>query len=234
MIEEAIANGKLMPHEKLPSERELCEKYSLSRTTVRQSISEAVNEGLLYRIHGKGTFVAKPKIDQELEKITGFKETLLLRGLNPSIKVLEMQRTAADLTLASVLKKEVGDEVLYLRLLGLADEEPMILYSIYLPAMLDKREVEQLISTADKGELFSMFIKYHQKVGLTPGSAHQSFEAVVADEETSSLLKISQGDPLLRLTSIGYSREKQPIEYRTAHYRGDKYRFSMKRKYYSY
>lgn len=231
MLKKEIAEGKLTPHDRLPSERELCTKYDLSRTTVRQTIAEAVNEGLLYRIHGKGTFVAQPKIDQSLVKITGFKETMQLRGLKPSMKILEMSVISADVALAGILQIDIGDEVLHLKLLGLADDEPMILSDVYLLSLLGKDQVEELLNNASRGELFSMFIKYHQNTGNTPETSQQTFEATVADQEVTKLLSIDQGSPLFLLTAVVYSQEGKPIEYRSSYYRGDRYRFSIKRQY---
>ncbi len=231
MLKKEIAGGKLKPHDRLPSERELCKKYHLSRTTVRQTIGEAVNEGLLYRIHGKGTFVAQPKIDQGLVKITDFKETMQLRGLKPSMKILNMEVVSADVALAGILNLDMDDEVLHLKLLGLADDQPMILSDVYLPSLLAREQVEKLVETAGRGELFSMFIRYHQSTGNTPEVSHQTFEATVADDVTKGLLRVDKGAPLFLLTAIIYSREGKPIEYRSSYYRGDRYKFNIKRHY---
>ena len=89
IIEQQIKNGELKEGEKIPSERELCEIYDVSRITVRQAIALAENEGLLYRSQGMGTFVAKPKIKQELTRVNTFETSLAQHGFVASTETFK-------------------------------------------------------------------------------------------------------------------------------------------------
>ena len=96
VLREQILSGQWNADKRLPSERELSEQYGLSRMMVRQSVSELVKEGLLYREQGKGTFVARPKITQQLLRLTGFTEDIRARSQKPTTKVLSAEMWPAD------------------------------------------------------------------------------------------------------------------------------------------
>src|SRR5437588_11800459 len=96
IMRERIRSGEWKPGELIPSERELSEKYGISRMTARQAITELVNEGLFYREQGKGTFVSRHKITQQLIRLTGFTEDIKARGQRPSTKVLIARMQPAD------------------------------------------------------------------------------------------------------------------------------------------
>lgn len=224
-----IKENKLKPHERIPSERELCEKYHLSRTTVRQGITLAINEGLLYRIHGKGTFVAEAKIDQGLVRLTGFEETLLGRGLTPSMKVLEAQLITADVHATSLLELPLGSDIASFKLLGIANNLPLVLFYYYLPAALGREAVDLILNFAAEKGWFSFTRYYREQRNLDVGVARQTFEAAIATPEQSELMQLPNGSALFKVTSIVYTRQDKPIELRHAYYRGDRYKFSISR-----
>ena len=229
LLAKDIRESKLKPHEQIPSERELCEKYSLSRTTVRQGISLAISEGLLYRIQGKGTFVAEAKIDQGLVRLTGFEETVLGRGLTPSMKVLEAQLITADVQITSLLELSLGSDIASFKLLGIASDAPLVIFHFYLPGELGFDAIELVKSfEAKKGWFsFTRYYRKHKKIDL--GVARQTFEASVASPEQAELIELPIGSALFKVTSIIYTRQEKPIELRHAFYRGDRYKFNISR-----
>lgn len=229
LLAQEISENKLKPHSQISSERELCEKYDLSRTTVRQGISLAISEGLLYRIHGKGTFVAEPKIDQGLVRLTGFEETLLGRGLTPSMKVLEAQLVTADVHMTSLLELPLGSDIASFKLLGIANNVPLVLFFYYLPAELGQEAIELIRNyEAEKG-WFSFTCYYREKRHIDFSVARQTFEATVSTPEQSDLMQLPTGSALFKITSIIYTREEKPIELRYAYYRADWYKFNISR-----
>jgi GntR family transcriptional regulator len=229
LLAQEIRENKLKPHDQIPSERELCDKYSLSRTTVRQGISLAINEGLLYRIQGKGTFVAEAKIDQGLVRLTGFEETVLGRGLTPSMKVLEAQLITADVQITSLLGLPLGSDIASFKLLGVASDAPLVIFHFYLPGELGFDAIELVTSfEAKKGWFsFTRYYREHKKIDL--GVARQTFEASVASPEQAELIELPIGSALFKVTSIIYTRQEKPIELRHAFYRGDRYKFNISR-----
>src|SRR4051812_17560519 len=108
IIRQKVSNGLWAPGTPIPSERELCEQYGISRMTARQSITELVNEGYLYREQGKGTFVAQPKITQQLTLLTGFTEDMEARTKRPSAQVLSQKMVSATADSAAILRVKIG------------------------------------------------------------------------------------------------------------------------------
>ena len=229
LIVQEIRERKLTTHDKIPSEREFCEKYNLSRTTVRQGISLAVSEGLIYRIQGKGTYVAEQKINQGLISLTGFEETVTGRGLTPSMKVLEAQLTTADVHITSLLNLPLGADIAILKLLGIADDVPLVLFHYYIPAEIAKEALSMIYDFEAKRGWFSFTRYFREHKNINLGVARQTFEAAVATPEQAEAMELEVGKALFKVTSIIYTREEKPIELRHAFYRGDRYKFSISR-----
>ncbi len=229
LLVEEIREKKLKPHDQIPSERELCEKYNLSRTTVRLGINSAINEGLLYRIQGKGTFVAEPKIDQALVRLTGFEETILGRGLTPSMKVLDAKLVTADVHVTALLNLPFGADVASFKLLGIANGEPLALFYYHIPAELGKDAMELIYNYESNKDWFSFTRYYREYKQIDVGVAHQTFEAAVATAEQAELMNLSTGDALFKVTSIIFNRQEESMELRYAYYRGDRYKFNISR-----
>lgn len=224
-----IKNGILKTDERLPSEKELCAMYNVSRITVRQALAELTREGLIYRSHGKGTFVARPRIQQELVRVTPFEETLRSKGLEPSTRYLDAGLVAADYHLATVLALPVATGVTRLELLGLGNNEPMVYYLSYFPEELGQQLAALAKELSRQKVAFSTYDLY-EKAGLpAPVMLTQSFEAVAARKEQARVLDIKPGEPLLLVTSLVYTAEGRPVEYKRAAYRGDKYSFYITR-----
>ena len=133
IIIEKIESGELKEHDKLPSERELCEMYNVSRTTVRQTLQELEKENYIYKKHGKGTYVAPKVIDQSLVKFYSFTEEMKKLNKTPSSKVLEFELISCDSQLAKHLDTQEGVRLYKITRLRLADHEPMFYERCYLP-----------------------------------------------------------------------------------------------------
>src|SRR5215475_4846403 len=124
ILREKIRAGEWKPGDLIPSERELSETYGISRMTTRQAITDLVNEGVFYREQGKGTFVTRNKITQQLMSLTGFTEDIRARGQNPSTRVLSARLGHADEIVAERLRVAPGQAIVLLQRLRLADGEP--------------------------------------------------------------------------------------------------------------
>lgn len=230
IIVRQIKEGLLKPGEKLPSERELCEKYNVSRITVRQALGELDKEGLIDRSHGKGTFVARNKVEQELYSITPFQHFILSKGLKPQTKYLKGKVIPNSYHLSKILSIPLSENLVELSLLGLGDESPMAFYTSYFGYNLGRKMQELALKSTEEGLSFTTLDLYKYLPHITLGVVNQTFEASIADAFISDILKIKKGSPVLIAESIVYSHEDEPLEYKSTVYRGDKYKFSMVRR----
>lgn len=219
IIREKMRNGDWTEGQLIPSERELCEQYGISRMTVRQSITELVKEGFLYREQGKGTFVARPKITQQLMRLTGFSEDMKAREWRPGAQILAVEMWPSDETVAKNLRLKEGQPVFKLHRLRLANSEPLALETTCISFMGCESLLEENL------EHNSLYNLLTNKYGLNIREAEQEIEAGLANAAEAELLKMAEGGPVLRMCRTTYVERNQVVEYAQSVYRGDKYKF---------
>ncbi|MCL2864730.1 MAG: GntR family transcriptional regulator [Lachnospiraceae bacterium] len=223
LIMKEIKGGTYKSGDLIPTENELSESFEISRTTVRQAITELVQEGWLYRIKSKGTFVSYPKVGQGFtKKLESFNDEMNRLGITPSTEVFEFSVQEASAEVAEVLEIEEKDKVLYLYRRRFADKEPVVTIQTYLP-------FSRCSFLADKD--FTKESLYHQ---LALGGdacrvlqVRRIVEAVEATEEDASNLKMKVGKPIQFFVSTGYNALGVPLEYSLARYPGDRSRFEI-------
>ena len=218
-IEDRILSGEWLPDTQVPSERELCEQYQISRITVRQALSALVMEGRLIRTQGRGTFVASPRIEQQLTQLTGFTQDMRARGKRPSAQVLEADCIAALPTVSRALKIKVGETVIMLKRLRLADGEPVAIETAYLPENRCRGLLKEQLATRS---LYDILTK---KYDLKPVRATQQMEAIACPSAEARLLGTRRGAPVLHIHRTTYDRDGRPFELVESFYRGDRYTF---------
>ncbi|QBD78799.1 GntR family transcriptional regulator [Ktedonosporobacter rubrisoli] len=219
VMREKIRSGEWKPGDLIPSERELGEQYGISRMTARQAITELVNEGLFYREQGKGTFVSRHKITQQLIRLTGFTEDIQARGQRPSTKTLSAQMVLADEATAERLHVKQGRQLFRLHRLRLADDEPLAIET----SLICFIGCEKLLE--DDLEQNSLYQLLETKYGLPPIEAEQELEAGLASNDEAQVLRIPVGSPVLFTRRTTYTERNQPIEYAKSVYCGSKYTF---------
>jgi GntR family transcriptional regulator len=208
-----MATQELQPGEPVPSERELCDRFDVSRMTVRQAVDALVVEGLLQRVQGSGTFVARPKVDLQV-RLTSFSEEMRRRGMTPSVRNLRAEEIPASSGIARALEMSVGDPVVHLHQLRLADDEPMAVEHTWLPAVL----VPGLL---DEGPLPSLYVELERR-GVLPTWGEDTVDAGDADPEEARLLGIPAGRSVLRIARRTFSADVA-TEYSRSVYRSDRY-----------
>lgn len=216
---EAIENGQLRPGDRVPSERELTERFSVSRMTARQALSELENQGYLHRVQGKGTFVATPKLEQPLVGLTSFTEEMRLRGLEPGAEVLAVGEVPAGKKAARALGVSETASVVRLERLRLAGGVPMALETAHIPVHLCPG-----LANADFHNQ-SLYRIMQERFGIRLVKAAQSLEAVPANAYESEILRVREGTPLLLLERVARDGDDKPVEFVRSLYRGDRYRF---------
>lgn len=214
-----IADDTFPAGSRLPSEDELAERFAVSRTTIRQTIQNLIRRGLIEIRRGKGTFVAQPKIVQELTELSGFVEDMQSLGRHPSARLLDKQIVSANDTVASRLAVTVGTGVVRIQRVRLADNAPLSFDETYLPRQIGEKIMENDLETQP---IFSLL---EQKYNIPLVDAEYRLEAVSADTAVARALGISIGSPIFLIERTSYSAGHQPIDYEKLYYRGDQIRF---------
>jgi GntR family transcriptional regulator len=221
IINERIRLGELQPGAQLPSERELSERYGISRMTVRQAIHYLVREGHLVTHHGLGTFVAEPKLTAQVSHLLGFTETIMQRGGSVSSHVLEQGVIAPPARIAAGLQLSANRAVVKIVRVRWNEHEPLLLETSYIPhALCEGLESEDLAHQ-------SLYAVLHNRFGLRVDHAAQTLEATVANKYEAGLFGIEQGAPMILLEGVASDEQRQPIEYFKAIYRADRFTFSF-------
>ena len=209
----------------IPAEVEISENFGISRPTVRQAINELVVEGYLYRIKAKGTFISKPKINQDfLLVLDSFNKEMLKKGLNPSTKVIDMKTVESDEKVSKALKLQIGSRVIELSRLRFANEEPIVFVTTYLPHALCQLILEKNL------EADSLYELLEKECRLVISRAERSLESTLAGEFEANLLQIEKGAPIQYFESVAYLSNGTPVEYSLAKYRGDRNKFTFELK----
>ena len=198
----------------IPSEREIAKQYGVARMTVRQAVESLVAEGRLFKVGGKGTFVAKPKLDLQA-RLTSFGEEMSRRGMRPSSSVLTFGRVGATAHLARELSAEVGESLVYLKRLRDADGVPMSIERTWLPESLVPGMVDEPAPS-------SLYAALGLRYGIVPDWGEDVIEAAVADNEVATLLKVKVGSPVLHIERHSYAGQVL-FAYSVAIYRADRY-----------
>lgn len=215
-----IRDGKYEDGKKIPNEQDFCNELDLSRTTVRQAITELVYEGWLYRVKSKGTFVTKPKLNQDfVMKIEKFNDQMERLGKKPRTMVLAMEMTYANLSVAQSLGIEEKEKVVYLKRLRYADNEPIVVIETYLP--YDKCGY---IMGHDfiQESLYNVLSEYRETKVC---KVQRTIEAVSASQEDAELMEMKKGSPIHMFHTVGFNSKGEAIEYSIARYKGTRNRF---------
>lgn len=219
-IQKQIDSGDLQPGESLPSEREYAEKFEISRMTARQALNQLVNNGYLYRIQGKGTFVADKKIEKPLFGITSFTEDMLARGMKPSSELLHFELIPATGYIANQLQIKEHHPVYEIKRIRLADDVPMAIETNYISANLVKGLTEQIVN-------HSIYAYMENQLGLRIEQATQTIESSIAEPIEAQSLQIKPGVPVMRIQRTAYLHDGTPAEYVISSYRADRYKFMV-------
>lgn len=207
-----IADG-LRPGDAIPSERELCETFTVSRMTVRQAVDALVADGVLERHQGKGTFVAPPKMDLQL-RLTSFREEMQRRGMEPGAVFLTAETVPAPASVAKALELELGAMVHHLRRLLTADAAPMAIEENWIPASI----LPDLLS----GPLTFSVYNELTRAGTPPQWGEDVIEGHTVTSEEAALLGVPERSPALDITRRTF-HEHLAVDYSRSLYRADRY-----------
>ena len=215
-LRETIAGAPV--GERLPSERELSLLHGVARMTIRHAMGALVDEGLVERRHGSGTYVL-PQPLVRLLGLTSFTQDMRERGLEPSSRLLDFQMIAADGSLATQLRIATGERVIAFTRLRLGSGEAMAVETVWIPASI----VPGLGPGDLDGSLYELLARRYR---IVPGSASVTIEPVLADPTTRARLEVPADQPCLRIRMVDADTRRRVIMIADCVYRGDKYQLS--------
>jgi GntR family transcriptional regulator len=217
MIRDVIAEGRLVPNDALPAEREIASSLHVSRVTVRKAIQGLVAEGVLRQRHGSGTFVSRGvgRVEQPLSRLTSFTEDMRGRGLVPTVHWLDKSVGMPTTAEAMILGLSSTERVSRFHRLRMADNEPMAIERAVVPARIlpDPSVVENSLYDALAA------------IGMRPVRAVQRLNAENLGGSDAALLGIAPGSAALAIERISYLPDGRVVEFTRSHYRGDAYDF---------
>jgi GntR family transcriptional regulator len=222
ILEAELASGRIGVGDRLPSEAELCNSYGVSRTVVRQTLSDLENERLIVRFKGRGSFVAEPKTSEHLvQSLTSLHEDVQARGQQLVTTVLRLETELVSPYVADILGLAPGAEIVLLERLRIVDGVPWQLNTAYMPYALCAPLLELDMSQR------SLYEVLEQDLALELHRGQRSVEAGIAGEVVAEHLAIRTNDPVLILSGATYLTDGRPIEHFVGIHRGDRSRFDV-------
>ena len=211
-----IEGGSFQSDQRLPSESEVCERFGVSRITVRRALQTLESEGLIYRRQGLGSFVADRRVNKGLVRLTDFQQDMEMAGLKASSTVLHRARVPCPEAVAARLELEAGAPVFRVDRLRLADGEPVALDRTWFPLpygrLLEEQELE--------GTTFYRVLE--GDYGIPVVSGRYRISAAPADIEAAEALQVPEGEALLLIERTSRTTGERPLYFQRRFYRRDR------------
>jgi GntR family transcriptional regulator len=222
-LREHITNHRLVPHTRLPTEPELARRYDAARETVRRALAKLEADGIVYRRQNVGTFVAEPRVDQDLDQLFSFTEYMVFRGLQPGSVPLVSEVIPVTDPASPVLHYlglKAGARVVHLRRLRTGSNEPLVIASTWLPESRFRGFLKHDLRRQSVYDIMG-------KMGARPTDAVQTMTAVSLDAEQAKLLSVPARAPALMIQRLGLAYGI-PVEFAIDYYRGDRTTFRVR------
>lgn len=218
----SLEQGHWKEGDLIPTEREICQTYRVSRITVRRAIGELVREGYLVSYQGKGTVVARPKIQRQLSQLRSFSEEMEASGLRAGSRLLSLRQEPALGDVAAALQVEEGAWIWIVERLRLVNDEPTIVSTSHL------RLPSHIVLTPAQLHGQASLWQTLRLQGVTFARSESTIQAIAGGTRESQLLEVPPGSPLLLVESIVYSDDDVPVEYTRMVARGDRYKYTVR------
>lgn len=224
IIKRCINAGILLPGDLLPSELELCEKFAISRSTVRQAFSALESEGLVLRQRGKGTFVSKPKLRRSLNNLYSFSAEMRGLGLSPESRILDFETILPTPDLVGRLRIASDEPVFKIVRLRYADAEPLMIETVFIPRKICPELSEELLAS------HSLYQTIREKSGMKVTHAVESYEATIMDKNEAELLHAKPGSCAFFVQRLSENDAGEIFELALILVRGDRCRYEVELK----
>ena len=218
-LKQRITSGELKPGDQMPTEAELLKMYGVSRFTVRQTFYKLLQDGLIVKNRGKGTFVAYPKFVENLPHLVSFSEEMEKLGKKPSTDVLSVSIVGTPPQIGEIMERTVDEKCLRIERLRKADGVPLSILIHFIPQSLGVDPRDDFT-----GSLYELYLnKYHFHIVR----GDQIIEAVSANANQAKLLRVPKNSPLLLIRRITVDNQENLIEYVEGYYPADRYSYKI-------
>lgn len=207
--------AEMAPGAALPSDADLCEEFGVSRMTARQAVQQLVNDGLVHRAAGRGTFVAEAGAHRQATNLITFSSEMRRQGRVSSSRLLEGGMRPATAAQARALALVRGTRIVLLKRLRLADDEPIAIEHVCL-----RSDVSAVLDAdLSTGSLHRALVG----LGAIPTSGRATIGAEAASRDEARVLGVRTGEPLLVERRTIVDQFGAPLEFTTSRYAGDRY-----------
>ncbi len=218
-LEEKILSGEYAPGTIIPSEKQLQEKYMVSRMTVRLAVGDLVNKGYLECMRGIGTIVVYGKVEENLHQVTSFTEEMKQHGMTMQTRYCTMEKAEAPERVQKALGLAPGCLVYRLERVRCAENRPMAYSVTWL-------NIEDLPLDAEcYSDSLYAFLAREKRIRVSRGE--DTLEAVLTDSTVEKMLDVSRHSPAFKRTRVSFDQEGRKIEYSVSYYPGDRYKYSV-------
>ena len=216
ILQAQIQSGELLPDSRLFSEHELCQIFGVSRTVVREALSELVHDRFIYRIQGKGTFISGRKEEQDYAGSNiGFSGEMIGKRRKVLAKILKQKLADPSEREQRMLRLNGPQKVVQIQRLMYIDEKPRLLVEMSFPA-----DLVNGFENVNLGNR-SIYDVLRRRYGLVPTSSERWIEAIMPTDKQAALLKIPADTPLLGIESCAYLADGRAFEYYYGYHRSD-------------
>src|SRR5699024_8921232 len=215
-IRKKIVDKDYKKNDKIPTEDDLAATYGVSRMTARNAVTHLVNEGYVYRVHGKGAFVLNRKLNRNLNKLNNFHQDIEKLGLVPSAKVIEFKERFPNQKEQNVLSIQKTEKVYDVKRIRYVDNEPLGLQNFIVP----KKLVPNLPNIDIEN---GSFYEYLEEVGYPLYQADQRMESVYAPEIAKIIGVSLKNNPFFFFERVSYTKDNIPVELLYSYFHGENY-----------
>ena len=219
-----IMTGTRAVHSRLPSEDELCKRFNVSRGTVRQALSELSNDGYIYKVHGKGTFVKAHEYEHSIDtsRFVSFLDDLIEKGVQPSVEVLGVCREKPSECVASYLDVSSEEESVFTVRRRRAVGEKIIMYSEnHLPCYIYPNMLD------DGNDYISLYATLNLKQNIRVDKGMRMMQAMGAPAHIARIMEIKPGAPVMYVQQIVYDKQDRCVDCADIWLRSEYFRFTV-------
>lgn len=222
-IQDRIASGELGPGDRLPTEHEYARTFGVSIAPVRQALLDLADAGLVIRHKGRGTFVRGTRLEEEIDLLTSFTDSIRRRGMSVRIQVLQQEQAAAPADVAGQLGVRPGTAAVHLQRLAWIDNEPAAILDAWLPA----KPFGPLAGFDDFEAGRSLYATLEAEFDVRLGMARSRIEVGRLSETEAPVMQLPEGSPVLRIASVTEDTVGRVVEVSRVTYRADRFIFTM-------